>query len=210
MIDDDEFHALLCAVKMDPDSARTAVETFSVSKQFTAHQAASLVGTVQQVAPFETMEVAVLAHGRMLQPDSFQLVLNVLDTDADRDNVCHRLGIKADDARVTTRGLQPDAIRTTATPAELKAAAAAAVARSEAPLSEGGTRGSTAEAVAEAEAEEQAALQAALKAVAEMEAREKAAGGGGAGGGETGGGETGGGAEADGSPDAPVEAGPSE
>lgn len=74
----------------------TAIETFCASRKFTAQQAASLVQVATEISPFEAVEVAVLLHDRMLNPDSYQLVMDVFETDADRENIAHRLRAKRD------------------------------------------------------------------------------------------------------------------
>lgn len=43
------------------------------------------------------MEAAVIVYGSLMNKDSFPLVLSCFPDPADRENVCHRLGIRIDD-----------------------------------------------------------------------------------------------------------------
>lgn len=102
-ISDLEFVTLLSALTAHPDQACAAVRSCAASKRFTAHQAAQLVRSVISVSPFDAVEVAVELYPRLINQGAFQLVLNEFESDADRDNVCHRLKLTTDGA-VLSRG----------------------------------------------------------------------------------------------------------
>jgi len=44
-------------------------------------------------APFDKLDVAVLVYDRLMEKDSFQLILNQFDHLTDRENILLRLGI---------------------------------------------------------------------------------------------------------------------
>ena len=70
-----------------------------------AEMAAELVATQEQ---FDQVEAAVLLYRLLADPRNFDLVLNTFETDADRDNVCHRLNVpfvKSTELLATADGL---------------------------------------------------------------------------------------------------------
>ncbi len=99
---DDEFAALCWTIRSEPSSCINSAETFSVGRLFTAHQAANLVRMVQELSPFDAMELAILLYSKLLNPESFQLVINAFEDPSDRDNLCHRLGITPDGKALST------------------------------------------------------------------------------------------------------------
>ena len=88
-----EFASLLQALADDPDRLLEDVRSVSLTKAFDAKQASTLVARVGELSPFDQLEAAVLLYDALINKHSFNLVLDVLEEDADRDNVCHRLGI---------------------------------------------------------------------------------------------------------------------
>lgn len=91
-----EFTSLLSSIASDPDNAGSAARTAASTRKLTSHQLAQLVRAVREAAPFDAVEVCVALQPRMINPDAFQLVLNEFPDDADRDNICHRLGLAPD------------------------------------------------------------------------------------------------------------------
>ena len=88
-----EFHALLDALGSNPDTVLSDVRTVSLTKAFDAKQASTLVSRIGTISPFDQMEAAVMLYDALISKHSFNLVLDVFEEDADRDNVCHRLGV---------------------------------------------------------------------------------------------------------------------
>ena len=70
------------------------------SRPFTAHQAVQVVQSVED--DFVRFETAVAIYDRLLNKNSFQLVLNEFDNKADRENLCLRLHIKFQETGIST------------------------------------------------------------------------------------------------------------
>jgi hypothetical protein len=65
----------------------TIIEQFSASRQFIAKQAMELVKFVGPLAPFERLDLAEMLYDRILNKESYQLVINALDTKEERENL---------------------------------------------------------------------------------------------------------------------------
>lgn len=90
-ISDDTFKGILGQISMDQRAA--AIRDVPSHNAFTIHQCVSLMRLVEKICPFEKLDVAILLYDRMLNRDSFQLVVNCFDTIQDRENLCYRLKI---------------------------------------------------------------------------------------------------------------------
>ena len=89
----EEFDGLLDQLKADPDSLLSDIRSVSLTKAFDAKQASRLVAAIGSISPFDQVEAAVMLYDSLINKDSFNLVLAVFPEPADRDNVCHRLGV---------------------------------------------------------------------------------------------------------------------
>jgi len=72
----------------------TTVTQFCVSRCFLAKQAMELVQFVGPLAPFERMDLAEMLYSRVLNKESFQLVVNAFEDRGERENLTHRLKLK--------------------------------------------------------------------------------------------------------------------
>ncbi len=89
----DEFAGLLQLLEEDSESLLSDIRTVALTKAFDAKQASKLVEAVGSISPFDQVEVAVMLYDSLINKDSFNLVLEVFPEAADRDNICHRLGV---------------------------------------------------------------------------------------------------------------------
>mmetsp|Transcript_11297 Transcript_11297/g.26145 ORF Transcript_11297/g.26145 Transcript_11297/m.26145 type:complete len:349 (-) Transcript_11297:91-1137(-) len=82
---------------MDADEAGWfgTVRQFASSRAYTSHQGVELLQIMKQVNPFELIELACFLYDNILNRDSFQMLLNVFDDPADRDNIIHRLKLSS-------------------------------------------------------------------------------------------------------------------
>ena len=65
-----------------------------VSRCFLAKQAMELVQFVGPLAPFERIDLAEMLYSRILNKESFQLVVNAFEDRGERENLTHRLKLK--------------------------------------------------------------------------------------------------------------------
>jgi len=72
----------------------TTVTQFSISRVFLAKQAVELIQLVGPLAPFERMDLAEMLYDRILNKESYQLVVNAFEDQGERDNLTHRLKVK--------------------------------------------------------------------------------------------------------------------
>lgn len=104
-IPDVQFQQLVTLLGEDPDQAMAKVKQVAATREFDIKQATRLVATVGELSPFDKIEAAVLMYPTIMNKDSFGLVLNEFTDPADRDNVCHRLGITVgEDGSITEHG----------------------------------------------------------------------------------------------------------
>lgn len=99
------------------------VKQVSLTRSFDCSQASQLISKLTEVSPFDVVEAAVLLYDSILNPEAFPLVLMGLPHPGDRDNVCHRLGI-----RINASGEVEELQAGNSARARRKAAAAAAAA----------------------------------------------------------------------------------
>jgi hypothetical protein len=94
-VGDVEFRTLLKSIQGEPDSSMrmTTIKQFISTHHFIARHGVELL---RAVAPdtFDMIDIATFMHERIINKDSFQLLLNEFPSKEDRENVCHRLGIK--------------------------------------------------------------------------------------------------------------------
>jgi len=75
------------------DTWMHSIETCSITRSFLAKQAMELMILISPHAPFEKFDLACLLYNRILNKDSFQLVINTFDDIIDRENLIHRLNL---------------------------------------------------------------------------------------------------------------------
>jgi len=97
-IPDVQFQQLLQVLKEDGDAAIAAIRQVAASHEFDIKQACRVVEAIGELSPFDKIEAAVLMYPTLMNKDSFTLVLNQFPDDADRDNICHRLGVTVDES----------------------------------------------------------------------------------------------------------------
>jgi len=111
-IDNPAFDALLTEVK---HKGVAAVRT--QSRAFTSHQAVQVLQSIEH--DFEKIETAAVIYDKLINKNSFQLVLNEFSNKADRENLCVRLHINFQENGITADC--PDGLNrtetTTASPA---------------------------------------------------------------------------------------------
>jgi len=90
--DDNEFADMSNAELLD--DWFTTVTQFCVSRNFLAKQAMELVQFIGPLAPFERMDLAEMLYSRVLNKESFQLVVNAFEDRGERENLAHRLKLK--------------------------------------------------------------------------------------------------------------------
>lgn len=66
----------------------------STGRMFLAKQGMELMQIVAPLAPFEKHDLALLLYNRILNKESYQLIINVFPDKVDRDNLIHRLCLK--------------------------------------------------------------------------------------------------------------------
>ena len=69
------------------------IDQFSSGRMFLAKQGMELVQLLGPIAPFEKLELACFLYDRIMNKNSFQLILNLFDDVQERDNIIHRLGL---------------------------------------------------------------------------------------------------------------------
>lgn len=73
----------------------TILKKFGVSRSFIAKQAIDIMNLVSPHAPFERVDCALFFYTNIINKDSFQLVLNTFEVEAERENLLLRIqGIK--------------------------------------------------------------------------------------------------------------------
>lgn len=92
------FEQLLKVLTEDGDKALEAVRQVATSHEFDIKQACRIVETIGELSPFDKIEAAVLMYATLMNKDSYTLVLNQFEDKADRDNICHRLGVSVDES----------------------------------------------------------------------------------------------------------------
>ena len=70
------------------------ITQFSASRKFIAKQAMELVTFIGPLAPFERIDLAEMLYDRILNKESFQLVVNAFEDKEERENLGHRLKLK--------------------------------------------------------------------------------------------------------------------
>ena len=65
----------------------STVRQFASTRQYTSHQGVELLQIMKEVNPFELIELACFLYDNLLNRDSFQMLLNVFNEEADR---CYR------------------------------------------------------------------------------------------------------------------------
>ena len=101
-VGDAEFRTLLKSIKeeADPSTRMTTIKQFISTHSFIARHGVELL---RAVAPdtFDMIDIATEMHEHIINKDSFQLMLNEFTSKEDRENVCHRLGIKLSDGKMS-------------------------------------------------------------------------------------------------------------
>jgi hypothetical protein len=97
-ISKDQFQSLLTLIYDKDNDTLTdtwmhAIETCSITRLFLAKQAMELMILISPHAPFEKFDLACLLYERILNKDSFHLVINTFDNIIDRENLIHRLNL---------------------------------------------------------------------------------------------------------------------
>eukprot|EP00968_Pinguiococcus_pyrenoidosus_P012296 scaffold1070_cov245-Pinguiococcus_pyrenoidosus.AAC.50 len=84
------------------------VRQFGHGRKFVAKQGVELLAVIGEAAPFERIELAIFLYGRLLNPSSFQLLLNQFSDATDRRNILHRLKADAvgDEGNATINGIE--------------------------------------------------------------------------------------------------------
>ena len=62
----------------------STVRQFASTRHYTSHQGVELLQIMKEVNPFELIELACFLYDNLLNRDSFQMLLNVFDEEADR------------------------------------------------------------------------------------------------------------------------------
>lgn len=76
---------------------RSVIEQFtSGGRLFLAKQGMELLLRVGSVAPFEKFDLACLLYERIINKDSFQLLVNTFPDEIERDNLIHRLKLSTE------------------------------------------------------------------------------------------------------------------
>ena len=86
-----ELKALL--KEQDPDDWLRTIVQFCLGKKLLAKQAVDLILMVGEREPFERIELALFVYEALLDKGGFQLVLNALEDQIDRENVLERLNL---------------------------------------------------------------------------------------------------------------------
>lgn len=107
-IDNPAFDALLSEVR---HKGVAAVRT--QSRAFTSHQAVQILQSIEH--DFERIETAAAIYDKLINKNSFQLVLNQFSNKADRENLCVRLHINFQENGISTDC--PDGLNRTETTA---------------------------------------------------------------------------------------------
>lgn len=102
-VTDEELNTLLATLNSlteegNADQVLSMIRQLAVTRAFDIRQAVQLVQAVGAISPFDQVEAAVILYSSVMNKESFPLVLGCFDDAADRDNICHRLGIAIDDA----------------------------------------------------------------------------------------------------------------
>lgn len=84
------------------------VDQFSLDRKLLAKQAMELMLLIGPLQPFDKFDLAVLLSGRILNTESFQLVINTFEDAAERENLILRLGLDRKDFRGKTSAFTPD------------------------------------------------------------------------------------------------------
>jgi hypothetical protein len=81
------------------DSALAAVKQMALGRAFDARQATALLNALGAMSPFDKVEAAcALYPDSLLHPSTFAVILrDSFDDAGDRDNICHRLGLRITD-----------------------------------------------------------------------------------------------------------------
>jgi hypothetical protein len=105
-VEEREFAAVMATVESLADesgiegSGETAIQlikSIAAVHRFDIRQAVSLLSAVCRLSPFDGLEAAIVLYGALINRDSFPMLLQTFEDETDRENICHRLGIKVDD-----------------------------------------------------------------------------------------------------------------
>jgi hypothetical protein len=69
------------------------IKQFCLTRLLTARQAMAAMRLSDPLSLFGRMDTACALYGRMLDPSSFQLIVNTFMDPGDRENICHRLNL---------------------------------------------------------------------------------------------------------------------
>jgi len=85
---------------------------------FLAKQGMELIQLIGPYAPFEKFDLACFLYERIMNKNSFQLILNLFEDEQEKDNIVHRLGLhkqnNLNNIRVVTNNSTTPATTTTA------------------------------------------------------------------------------------------------
>lgn len=104
-----EFSILLDSIFEDGNETQlkedwmTIIDQFtSTGRHFLAKQGMELLFKVGPVAPFEKFDLACLLYERIINKNSFQLLINTFEDEHDRENLVHRLQLNKKGKDVVT------------------------------------------------------------------------------------------------------------
>ncbi|RYG54680.1 hypothetical protein EON66_06820 [archaeon] len=117
-VPDAEFRALLeTLTRLTEDDmgdyALQVMRQMSLTRTFDVRQAREMVITIGSVSPFDQIEAAVLLYDKVMNKESYPLVLACFDDATDRANICHRLGITIDGKGCIVATRQKAAVKAT-------------------------------------------------------------------------------------------------
>jgi len=98
-ISNDEYLHLISNI-FDPNHLEleegwlATISQFSIGRAFLAKQCMDLMLMIGPIAPFDKTDLACLLFTRILNKESFQLVVNTFDNREDKENLLHFLGNK--------------------------------------------------------------------------------------------------------------------
>jgi len=98
----DGFTFCVFVVRLQEDWYKIVDQFSSTGRMFLAKQGMELMQLVAPLAPFEKHDLAILLYNRILNKDSYQLIINVFPDKVDRDNLIHRLGLKPGEHKYTS------------------------------------------------------------------------------------------------------------
>lgn len=111
-ISEEEFLQLERALSEDADRALEAIRTAAITRSFDVKQAAQLVRQIGQISPFDKVpllncytsistnakqvEAAIIMFDSLINNESFHIILDLFDSESDKENILHRLGAELD------------------------------------------------------------------------------------------------------------------